>query len=206
MIKARYVASEGEIMISFIYTIVTGVLATILYEMLKEIFIIIKAKCDERTSTFNINGYWTSLHKSVDSLDGKEYTSFELVKLKNKKGIVFIKIYQIISDDRRYVYRGNGLIRFDKLVFSYEEITKNKSNFLGSIMLRFSNEIEHQVVLQGRYYEFRKNSPNSRSYPYILREYKLSNREKINFFLKGEKYIFKILEKDEFKDECRKKV
>lgn len=191
---------------SFIYTIVTGILATISYEILKEIWICIKVKREERTSTYNVNGYWTSLHKNIDSFDGKEYTSFELIKLRNRKGIVYIRIYQIISDGRKYVYRGNGLMRFDKLVVSYEEVTKNKSNFLGSIMVRFTNEIEHRVVLQGRYHEFRKDSPNSKSYPYTLREYKISGKEKIKIFFKKEKYIFQILEKEEFKNECREKV
>lgn len=191
---------------SFIYTIVTGILATISYEILKEIWIYIKVKREERTSTYNINGYWTSLHKNIDSFDGKEYTSFELIQLKNRKGIIYIRIYQIISDGRKYVYRGNGLMRFDKLVVSYEEVTKNKSNFLGSIMVRFTNEVEHRVVLQGRYHEFRKDSPNSKSYPYTLREYKVSGKEKIKIFFKKEKYIFRILEKEEFKNECREKV
>lgn len=206
MIDIRSLAVEGEIMASLIYTIVTGVLATTIYEILKAIYVFIKVKHGEKTSTFNINGYWTSFHQSVDYYDGKEYASFELVKLKNRKGIIFINIYQITNDGRKYVYQGNGLMRFDKLVVSYEEVTENKSNFLGSIMVRFSNEIEHQVVLQGRYHEFRKDRPNTKSYPYTLREYKLPNREKINILLHGKKYIFKILEGNDFKDECRKKV
>lgn len=120
--------------------------------------------------------------------------------------MIFIKIYQITSDGRKYMYRGIGLMRFDKIAVTYEEITKNKSNFLGTIMLRFSNEIEHRIVLQGKYHEFRKNKIKSESYPYVMRECNLSFTERLKIILFGEKYIFKTLEKDTFKDECRKKV
>lgn len=197
---------ERKVMESVIVTIATSILSAALWEISKGVCSHIKVKREERTSTYNINGYWTSWHKSIDNFDGKEYESFELIKLKSRKGIVYILIYQIVNDGRKYMYRGNGLMQFDKLVVSYKEVTKNKSNFLGSIMVRFSNEIEHKVILRGRYHEFRRDSPNSKSYPYKLREYKLSGKEKIKIIFKGKRYIFQILEKDEFKDECRKKV
>lgn len=180
-----------------IYTILTGIISTVLFELIKAGVLFLKVRKEEKNSTFDINGYWYAQHGHVDKFDNINYEAFELVRLKYRKGTITLKIYQLINDGRHYVFRGNGLIKFDKIVASYGEISGGKSDFLGTMMLRFSNVVEHSVVLEGTYQEFRRNNMKSTSYNYMLREYPIKRIQKLAILFRGEKYIFNNLLKSE---------
>lgn len=193
-------------MTKYFETIITGILATLIYEMIKNVFLFVKSHREEKNSTFNVAGYWCSYHKENSTSRDMVYESYELVYLKYKRRELLMTIYQVTNDGRKYKYKGKGIARYDKIIIPYEERTKCKSDFLGVIMVRFSNIVEHNVVLEGSYFEFRKNSMRAKGYPYMLKEFDIKFFDRIKLSLFGKYFAYKLINDMEYKDVCEKEM
>ena len=109
-----------------------------------------------------------------------------------------MRIYQIINDGRKYEYKGKGIVRFDKLIIPYEEVTKRKSDYLGVLMLRFSNELEHSIFLKGKYFEFKKDRMEAKGYHYKLKEFEIGFADKVKIKLLGKNFAYELLERKKY--------
>lgn len=189
-----------------INTIIIGILATLIYELLTQLVLITLNALKKRSLLFTINGYWCAFHESKSELDGMVYSAFELLHLKYNKGKVYMKLYHVTNDSRKYLYKGIGYLRGDKIVIAYEEAKSDKSNHVGAFMLRQNNIYEHSVVLQGDYLEFRGNKQSVKSYKYLLNSCSVSVKTRVNFFFGRDKSIYNFMLSEEFRNECKQRM
>lgn len=179
-------------------TIITGIIATTIYEIAKYIIMFIIDRTEEKSKEFTISGAWSTYHESRSNIDNQLYSAVELVKLKYVRGKVIMNLYQITNDNRKYHYKGYGCLRGNKLTIAYEEANNKFSNHTGVIILKFQNIVEHSILLKGNYAEFRGNNEESTLYSYFLKPHKISAKNRIKIFLFKNKYIYKYMLKEEF--------
>lgn len=173
-------------------SVIPGIIATTIFEMTKFIITNVMSWVQEKQQPFSINGYWYSTVKEVQG--NNEYFAGEIMKLTYKNGKVLMKLYQITNDGRKYIYKGIGCLRNNKLALSYYECQNHSSRFVGNFILKIVNEVEHEVDLQGNYIEFRKENQTANVFPYKAYRMKLSLKDKINFQLRGINYFKELLE------------
>lgn len=185
-------------------TIIGGILTTLIYELGKSFILYIYDKRAERSLEFSIAGYWCSYVTARSERDKKVYTAYELMKLSYKKGHLRMELYHLTNDARKYYYKGIGFLRGDKIVIAYEDSSTEFSNHVGTMILRYTNILEHQVCLAGNYHEFKRNGHRSAQVAYLIKRYqgkrKISKLKKLLF---GRKYIYTFMQKDEFINECK---
>ena len=185
---------------NFSVTILSGITVSLIFEILKGIFISIHNRICEKSLPFTVSGYWGTYHSSND------YSAFEFVVIKHQGVGLRVRLYQKTNDGRFHFYRGAGYIRGNKISLAYQEADKSKSNFTGTFNLLVSNASEHSLKLNGSYTEFSKNEEESTSHPYCLRELSLSLKEIILITAFRKHYIKKLMDGERFQDVCRKKV
>lgn len=189
---------------NIIKTIITGIIATAIYEIAKYIIIFITDRVKEKSKEFSISGIWCTYHESRSSIDNQLFSAYELIKLKYNHGKIIMNLYQLTNDGRKYHYKGYGCLRGNKLTIAYEEASNKVSNHTGVIILKLQNIVEHSIFLQGNYAEFRGNNEESTLYPYFLKPHKISLKNKIKIFLFKTQYIYKYMSKEDFKNDTQR--
>ena len=191
-------------MYSFIYTIITAIIATTLFELGKYIVIKLLDKIAEKSLPFAISGFWYAYHECQDANTKEDREAYELILLKYNRGQVKMMLYQLTGDGRKYQYSGAGFFRGDKMTIAYEENRQYRSNKVGAFVLRLCNEREHSVVLKGQYHEIVGDVFVCRNNEYTLQECRLAELHKKRIL--SSKYVFKLMEKQYFKDACKNGV
>lgn len=191
---------------SITQSIILGVLATVVFEVIKFFFKKIRDSIQEKTIGFSLSGFWCSYVKEESIVDGETYYAYELLRLKYLNNKVFMTLYQVTSDKIKRYYKGYGCFRGNKLTISYEEANNSTSNHTGVFVLKINNKIEHQISLIGNYCEFRQENEECSVYKYSLYPYKLSLNTKILFRLLRKKYIYEYMQNEEFMNACKAQV
>lgn len=177
--------------------IITGIIASAMFEIIKFSIIFVKDKIYEKGLPFTISGYWCTYHEKGS------YYAFEFVKIKHRGDKLKFRLYQKTNDGRFHFYKGNGYIRANKISFAYQEVNKNRSNHVGTLNLRIYNISEHCIGLVGSYSEFSKDEKECSHLPYELREFTESKWDKIFILLFRRNYIKRLMDREEFKNACR---
>lgn len=188
------------------FTISAGIATTILFELLKYIFLLCKSKVTEKGLPFSLNGYWISQHESRSGKNSELISAFELAFFSFENGIVRMRLYQLTSFGGFYYYKGIGYIRGDKVSVSYCESDNPQSNHLGNFLLKASNKIEHEVSLEGNYFEFRGNGKKGYAFAYSMCPYKMSTVDRIGICFQRKRYAEKLMKRGDFQNECRNKM
>ena len=189
---------------SLLYVIITGAISTIIFEIGKFLFLFIVDKIKEKSVSFSISGYWCSYNSEYSFSENKIYSAYELVKINYSKEKIVMHLYQLTNDNRRHQYKGYGFLRGNKLVISYEEANCSTSNHIGAFILKMQNKNEHSILFAGNYYEYRGEADTCEDFKYILKPCTLSLSNRLLIFIFRNKYIYKLISKEEFKNECQK--
>ncbi len=137
--------------------IFTCFIAPFLYEMLKHLIFFAKDKLNDHINPYSISGYWVSFHSSKNE-NGVEYSAYELLRFKQTKNNLSVKLYQHTNDDRFHIYKGLGFIKGNRISLSYCESNDSYSNDIGTFNLSREEESQHTPCFTGVYTEFSKNS------------------------------------------------
>ena len=183
-----------------VYTIIIGVIATLVFELLKYSVIRVLDLTKKMHLTFSLPKYWIShtIQASPDSQ--KTFSAYEFVKLKIVKGRISMQIFQYATDGRLHKYKGCGYIRGSKLSISYEEFANRYSEMTGSLNLKVSKKSEHSIYLKGTYTELQGKKDEVFSYDYCLYPYFPCMFDKLGLNLLGSRYIFNHMKKESFKN------
>lgn len=185
------------------YTVITGIIATAIYEIAKSIVILIIDRVKENNKEFSISGTWCAYHERKSGFDNKLYSAYELVKLKYIRGKVNMSLFQCTTDGRKYHYKGCGCLRGNKLTLAYEEVGNPHSNHTGVIILKFQNIMEHSIVLMGNYVEFNGNDERSSIYSYSLKPHKISTLNRIKIFVLKSPSVYEYMLKEKFVNDAK---
>ncbi len=180
--------------------IVAWFIAPAMYEILKHIIILIKNKLQERTIEYTVSGYWGTVHSAKDK-DGKEYTAYELLKMKQKGNELRSKLYQLTNDGRFYTYNCTGYIKGQKISLAYSELNNKFSNDTGTINLLRFEKFQHTPNFVGVYSEFSKSDTSCTSKDYNLIPLKINAKDRVLLAILKSKYAQKYLEKENTKNE-----
>lgn len=183
--------------------IIIGIVSTTLFEFGKYIKQVISNKMYIQSLPFSIKGYWCAYHEYTDK-EKKTYQTYELIKIKVNKGNLVFRLYQYNEDGRFYQYDGCGYCRNDKVSLAYEEINNLHSNHTGTFNLLTTDKFNHKVVLMGVYSEFVKDSQECDPHDYCSIEYTMYRKDKFLKFWLRDKYVKKLMMKEDFKNECKK--
>lgn len=183
-----------------ISTIITGIIATIIFEVLKLFVLKLIDLTKKARIPFSLTGFWVSYNQSEHPETHQIYSAYELIKLSIKRGRINVKIFQLTNDSRKHKYKGCGYIRGSKLSISYEEYAKQKSELTGCYILKVSKKNEHNIFLNGSYTEFQGSMDKIFSHDYCMFPYNTNRINRIGLNLCGGKYIFKHMQKDSFKE------
>lgn len=179
--------------------IVDALIPAILFELLKTIFCYVYDKLVQSRIPFTIKGWWCTCHRRL-AMDGtKEYCTYELVWLDYRNGCIRMRLYQLINDGRKYIYKGVGFVRGNKMVISYEETNKNISNKVGTFNLRITNQLEHETAFIGDYHELDRDNKKSTNCEYKLKKCSIA---KASWRWYTPRRLFEEMDKGIFKDEC----
>lgn len=179
--------------------IIEALIPAILFELLKVVFCHIYDKLMQARIPFTIRGWWCTCHKRLAWDKSREYCTYELVWLDYKNGCICMRLYQLINDGRKYIYKGVGFIRGNKMVISYEEANKNASNKMGTFNLRITNQLEHETAFVGDYHELDRDNETSTNCEYRLKKCNVAGA-----FWRWytPKRLFKEMDRQAFKEEC----
>lgn len=183
------------------FAILTGVLATVLFETLKFFFSRARDVIARKSLPFSLEGYWRTYHEEFDPQKETLFSACELVHFTLRNDAVHMKLYQTTNDGRCHFYQGIGYVRGHKLVLSYYEADNDKSNFTGVFLLRESNANEHMISLVGSYGEFRRDDPQAKFFPYSLHPCQLPRKEQLRIALRGKKYAYSLMRGEGFRHE-----
>lgn len=186
-------------------TIIGGILTTLIYELGKFIILYLFDKRTERSLEFSIDGYWCSFVTSKSKKSKEGYSGCELLKLRYRKGYIRMEIFHLTNDGRKYYYKGIGFLRGNKIAIAYGDSSDESSNHVGTMILRYSNILEHQIALVGNYHEFKQNEHQSTQTTYLIAKYQGTRRiSEVKKFLLRKEYIYSFMQRDEFINECEK--
>lgn len=180
--------------------IITGIIATLIFEIVKYIIFKLIDLSQKRRIPFSITGIWVTYHESVHPDTNEKHTAYELLILKIKKGNILTQIYQYTSDERKHRYKGCGYVRGPKLSIAYEEFNNQNSDLTGVYLLKNSKKTEHNTYLKGTYLEFQGKNDEAKVHEYCLFPYSPSFFNKICLKYLGQQYIFYHMKKERFKE------
>lgn len=105
---------------NIIKTIITGIIATAIYEIAKYIIIFIIDRVKEKSKEFSISGIWCTYHESRSSIDNQLFSAYELIKLKYNHGKIIMNLYQLTNDGRKYHYNRSFTTNEQNCIFVVE--------------------------------------------------------------------------------------
>lgn len=176
--------------------ILTCLIAPAVFEILKIFTIWIINRIKESSIPYSMSGYWCTYHEAT--VDKKNYSCYELLKIKQQGSRLSLQIYQLTKDNRFYVYKGTGYIRGVKVSFVYEEANSGISSSTGSMNLLRKDILQHTPRYEGIYSEFIGENQNCMSNPYILCFYDVGWIDKILILVFKSKYVKKYMKKERF--------
>ena len=189
-----------------INTIVVGIIATLSFEILKYFVLKVMDLIIESRIPFSLTGFWVAFSESKHPDTHEIYSAYEFVRLRIERGKIIVKIYQVTNDSRKHIYKGLGYLRGSKLSISYEDYSNPHSELCGSYNLRVSKKNEHSTYLAGSYTEFQGKEDILYTHDYCLFPYVPTKKENLALRVFGKKYIFNLMENNQFKEDVNKEM
>lgn len=175
--------------------LIVGIIGTILFEVLKYLFIFSLNRIQEKKVPFSISGYWHLYIEESSENNGNKYYAHELIKFKYYRGNIHMRLYQM-TNEKNYIYQGTGCMRINKLSIAYEQSNDSNSNHIGAFILKASNIEEHSVTLVGNYCEFRQEENHCSIFDVQLHPMRIKLINRLLLFLLKSKYAFGFMEKE----------